>query len=203
MTRLLFTLGLLIISGVSAFSQDEAKQHSSTTERAKRPWYKPQGYANVLTANVPTLLMVDLLPGVAAGLEYERFIYSKGTFSVSLPVNAFAAKTPYKTIHQVTVSGFYAMPAFLYHPVGNTRFRDYYFGPAVAFGYLWRNETFVDKTTLNNETAFFALLLEANLTMHKSAHFVFAVHLSAGSMVGNTVVDNRIAKFGIKVGRRY
>jgi hypothetical protein len=62
---------------------------------------------------------------------------------------------------------------------------------------------FDEDPTLSANTAFFAVLLDANMTMHKSTHFVFAVHLSGGTMIGNNVVDNRMAKFGIKIGRRY
>jgi hypothetical protein len=199
--KIVFLLTMLSLSGLCAFCQETSGKQRDLSMRER---YKPVGRPNTLTANFPTLMVIDYLLGTSAGLEYERFVNHQGTLSVSIPAHVFIAHTPNKGPHQAEIKGYYTAPALLYHPVGNTRFVDYSFGPAIAIGNLERTEhRNIDQFYSYDKLNFFAVQLQANMTVHTTGRFVFALHASGGSMLGNTVVQALFLDAGMKMGLRF
>lgn len=199
--KIISFLIMLSFSGSYAFCQ--GKPGKQPRRLSIRERYKTKGYLNTLTANVPTGILIDILPGISAGMEYERFINHRGTLSFSVPAYAFTARTPYKELHR-EVKGYYTVPALLYHPIGNTKFIDYSVGPAVAIGNLERIE-YEDFGSIykHDRFDFSAVLLEGNMTLHSNSHFVFAFHASGGTVIGNTVVNKIVGQVGMKIGLRF
>jgi hypothetical protein len=199
--KIVFILAMLCFSGSSTWCQ---KTHDSQRDLPLRKRYKPVGYANTLTANFPALFSIDYLPGTSAGLEYERFMNQRGRFSISVPAYVFIAKSLYKSGYGPELKGYYAAPALMFHPLGNTNFVDYSFGPAIAIGNLELTEYDIrDQITRYDRQNFLAVLIKGNLTIHTTGHFIFAVHVSAGSMLGNTLVESLLVQFGIRIGVRF
>ena len=159
-----------------------------------RKAYKPKGYSNALTANLPGFTAIHENPAISGGPEYKRFIKKSGLFSINLAVYG------YRTIgytkekgSTTTISGYQVIPAILYHPQGNSKFLDYSAGLALAAGPLSSRSELIGQSgryqALTSHNRLTALLAQFNLTVHSTSAFVFRMHLSAGLLLKKERAD--------------
>lgn len=167
-----------------------------------REAYKPQGFPNVLTANVPGIMLIGENGCLAGGLEYERFLDGTGRISATVSVYGFL---PAGADFSTNLYGFSMLPAVLYHPRDNAKRLDYSVGIAIGGGRLYTQYHDRDGTTppINTRNSFAALLGQFNLTVHHVKAFVFAVHLSAGALLEDKHTAEGIIQFGLKFGGRF
>jgi hypothetical protein len=172
--------------------------------------YQRKGFPNVLTLNVPSFSFIDHNPCISLGVEYERFITKSGSFSASLAAYWYTAYVYDKhsgDSHVAWFEGYQAMPAFLYHPLGNTRRVDISVGPCLSLG-NYREEIETSNASGQRQTSvtstpFTALLGQFNLTGHHIGSFVLAMHFSAGAIISETNFDPGVLQVGMKFGRRF
>ena len=169
--------------------------------------------ANVLTVNFPTYMHIGGYPGVVVGLEYERFLDSKGSFSASLSLNRYWAGTNasgrLRTEEvRANIQGAYFMPGIFYHPAGNDNGVDLSIGAVFPLGSVRRQ----DVTSLNSSyysyserttNTLAAILCQVNMSIHTRGHFVFTTYLSGGPMLTAANTHGALLLIGMKMGGRF
>ena len=199
--RYLFTLLMLIACIIPSSAQ---RYHYSDP-------YEPGGYNNVITANVPHLLVIGSSFGIAGGVQYERYIGAGGKFSVSLPICAGFISNHSFSMSRIGVkyedgTAWYVAPGIAYHPAGNAHRADFSVGAQLLAGnlsmkkYEYRDAVGGKKTTYDNTASLIAPLGVLNLNLYSESQFTFGIQVAAGPVIQSEATSGLIVQFGIRLG---
>lgn len=140
----------------------------------------PFPYRNVATFNVG-IVAANRLLGVGGGLEYQRTLNEKGTYSLSLPVYAMLGNDHVGiqmrsgTVYHEGYA-FYAAPGFRYHPIGSKYFVDPFVGIVAALGSLTESRLgapswYGAHSRTGTDQYFMAIpMLQLGLNLHMDGH---------------------------------
>lgn len=145
---------------------------------------------------------------IGIGVEYERFIDSKHSFSVSIPLTYYAAGSFASGGSQdyiVRMSGIYTAPGIRYHPLSPNQKADIGIGLAFGVGSYVRDISYSTSYSGRNREAdysgtFTALLGQFNVNFRSARHFMLGLHFSGGPMFPSGRDVAMLVQAGVKFG---
>jgi hypothetical protein len=212
--RYLFLITVLSLLAFMAHGQRSYPSHQRNSREVRiRMKYQQEGRPNKITANGPGLFFALDCVALSPGIAYERFLDANGLLSVSLPVYGFIGSSFYlggarSGDISTEISGLYAQPALMLHPIGNAHRVDFSAGPGLAIGSLHRKDREVGinnslKKQFQRTDNLYALMGELDMTINTPSAFVFGLHLGVGSILESGLTEGAIVNLGFKLGGRF